>query len=170
MGVVGLGRIGSAVAAIASALGMKVLVYVPSPGVREQNGIVITDLKTLFRESDVVSLHCPLTEHTRNLVDAELLGLMKQDAFIINTSRGPLVDEAALAEALNGGAIAGAGLDVLNVEPPTAGSPLLTASNCYITPHIAWATLEARRRLMRTACENSQAFVNGDRINIVNGV
>ncbi len=170
MGVVGLGRIGSVVAAIASALGMKVLVYVPSPGVREQNGIVITDLKTLFRESDVVSLHCPLTEHTRNLVDAEMLGLMKQDAFIINTSRGPLVDEAALAEALNSGAIAGAGLDVLNVEPPTAGSPLLTASNCYITPHIAWATLEARRRLMRTAFENAQAFVNGDRINIVNGV
>ena len=136
----------------------------------EQNGVVITDLKTLFRDSDVVSLHCPLTEHNQGLVNEELLGLMKQSAFIINTSRGPLIEESALTMALNNGIIAGAGLDVLPTEPPAAESPLLLARNCYITPHIAWATLGARRRLMKTAFKNMEAFVNGSRINVVNGI
>ena len=170
MGLVGLGRIGSAVAAVASAFGMKVLAYDPAIGTREQNGVVITDLKTLFRDSDVVSLHCPLTEHNQGLVNEELLGLIKQSAFIINTSRGPLIEESALTMALNNGIIAGAGLDVLPTEPPAAESPLLLARNCYITPHIAWATLGARRRLMKTAFKNMEAFVNGSRINVVNGI
>ena len=117
-----------------------------------------------------MSLHCPLTEHNQGLVNEELLGLMKQSAFIINTSRGPLIEESALTMALNNGIIAGAGLDVLPTEPPAAESPLLLARNCYITPHIAWATLGARRRLMKTAFKNMEAFVNGSRINVVNGI
>ena len=170
MGLVGLGRIGSVVAAVALAFGMKVLAYDPAIDTREQNGVIITDLKTHFRDSDVVSLHCPLTEHNQGLVNEELLGLIKQSAFIINTSRGPLIEESALTMALNNGIIAGAGLDVLPAEPPAAESPLLLARNCYITPHIAWATLGARRRLMKTAFKNMEAFVNGSRINVVNGI
>lgn len=170
MGVVGLGRIGTAVATVASAFGMRVLAHSPSAGAGERNGVALTDLKTLFRESDVVSLHCPLTERTRGLVNEERLGLMKRTSFLINTGRGALVDEAALARALNDGLIAGAGLDVLPVEPPAAGGPLLSARNCYITPHIAWATQAARRRLMLAAFQNLDAFVHGRRIHVVNGV
>jgi glycerate dehydrogenase len=170
MGIVGLGRIGAAVATAASAFGMDVLAHDPMLDSDRRHGIVLTDLKTVFRDSDVVSLHCPLTEHNQGFVNAELLGLMKQDAFLINTSRGPLVDETALADALNQGTIAGAGIDVLAEEPPAADCPLLTANNCYLTPHIAWATLEARRRLLRTAFENAEAFLHGNRIHVVNGV
>ena len=125
------------------------------------------ELDTLFRESDVVSLHCPLTPQTANLVNARHLALMKPTAFLLNTSRGPLVDQAALADALNSGRLAGAALDVLATEPPPADNPLLTARNCIITPHLAWATRAARARLMKIAVENVRAFLQGRPQNVV---
>jgi glycerate dehydrogenase len=168
MGIVGLGRIGRAVAELAGAFGLKLLAYDLVPPPQLPRGVRFVDLETVFRQSDVVSLHCPLTPETQHLVNAERLGWMKPGAFLLNTSRGPLVDEQALAHALNTGAIAGAALDVLPVEPPPAQSPLLTAKNCFITPHIAWATRAARARLMNTAVENIQAFLNGHPQNVVN--
>lgn len=168
MGIVGLGRIGSAVATTAVAFGMNVLAHDPNPPEKVPEHIVLTDLETLFRESDVVSLHCPLTAGNEGFVDNELLGLMKRSAFLINAARGPLVDTAALADALNNGTLAGAGVDVLTQEPPAADNPLLTARNCSITPHIAWATRAARERLMATAFGNTEAFLRGERVNAVN--
>jgi glycerate dehydrogenase len=128
----------------------------------------LVEMDDLFRESDVVSLHCPLTPHTANLVNARRLSLMKPTAFLLNTSRGLLVDQAALADALNSGRIAGAALDVLATEPPPADNPLLTAPNCIITPHLAWATRAARSRLINIAVENVRAFLQGTPINLVN--
>jgi len=166
MGIVGLGRIGSAVADRARAFGMKVLAFTEPPqGPRE--GISFVGLDRLFRESDVVSLHCPLTPETEGLVDAQRLALMKATAFLINTSRGPVIDEPALADALNAGRLAGAGLDVLATEPPPPDHPLLTARNCFITPHCAWATRAARGRLMKTVVENVRAFLAGRPQNVV---
>jgi glycerate dehydrogenase len=170
LGIVGSGRIGLAVARVAEAFGMRVLVSGRPGRKQEAGGFPRTDLQTLFRESDVVSLHCPLTDETRGLVNRERIRLMKPNAFLINTSRGPLVVEADLAEALNDGTIAGAGLDVLSTEPPSPDNPLLTARNCCVTPHIAWATLDARRRLMQTASENLRGFLDGNRIHVVNGL
>jgi len=170
LGVVGYGRIGRQSAAIGKALGMRVIAhdaYVEDSGDAD---IAMVGLETLLRESDVVTLHCPLTPETENLMNAERLALMKPTAFLVNTSRGPLVDEPALAQALNEGRIAGAGLDVLGVEPALPDNPLLTAKNCYITPHIAWATASARRRLMGTAVENVRAFTQGRLQNVVNDV
>ncbi|HWW02273.1 MAG TPA: D-2-hydroxyacid dehydrogenase [Candidatus Acidoferrum sp.] len=168
MGIVGFGRIGGAVGELAAALGMRVLVCRPGarslPPFARQVG-----LETLFRESDVVSLHCPLTPETRNLVNTERLAWMKSTAFLLNTSRGQLVDEPALAAALNSGRLAGAGLDVLSVEPPPEDNPLLSAKNCFITPHLAWATRAARSRLMQTAVANVRAFLEGKPQNVVNG-
>jgi glycerate dehydrogenase len=126
------------------------------------------DLETLFHQSDIVTLHCPLTPQTRELVNAERLSWMKRTAFLINTSRGQLVEESALAEALNSGRIAGAGLDVLSSEPPPADNPLLRAANCFITPHIAWATHAARSRLMNVVVQNVRAFIEGTPQNVVN--
>ena len=131
-------------------------------------GVEPVELDELFRASDAISLHCPLTPQTERLVNAERLALMKATAFLINTSRGPLIDEAALAAALNSGRIAGAGLDVLAVEPPSPDNPLLHAKNCYVTPHIAWATKAARQRLLDIAVENVRAFLDGDPQNVVN--
>lgn len=167
LGVVGMGRIGRAVAELGAAFGMKVLASTQSvsaapPFVR------LVELETLFRKSDVVSLHCPLTPQTANLVNARRLSLMKSTAFLLNTSRGPLVDQAALADTLNSGRIAGAALDVLTTEPPPADDPLLTARNCIITPHLAWATRAARSRLMNIAVENVRAFLQGKAQNVVN--
>ena len=170
LGVVGYGRIGRQSAAIGRALGMRVIAhdaYVEDSG---DPDIAMVGLETLLRESDVVTLHCPLTPETEKLMNAERLALMKPTAFLVNTSRGPLVDEPALAQALNEGCIAGAGLDVLGVEPALPDNPLLTAKNCYITPHIAWATASARRRLMGTAVENVRAFTQGRLQNVVNDV
>ncbi len=166
-GVVGFGRIGRATANIARAFGMQVLAYdvAPPPAV---DGVRFVELDELFRQSDVISLHCPLTRETQQLVNAERLSLMKPSAFLINTSRGPLVDEGALAEALNAGRIAGAGLDVLATEPPPADNPLFGAKNCCITPHIAWATRAARQRLLDTAVANVRAFLAGKPQNVVN--
>jgi len=167
MGIVGFGRIGRAVADLALAFGMKVLVTSATPK-QVPAGVQFVDLETLLRQSDVVSLHCPLTPQTKNFVNRERLLLMKPTAFLLNTSRGPLIDEAALADALNSGRIAGAGLDVLSVEPPPGGNPLLQARNCLITPHIAWATRSARLRLMQAAVANIRAFLAGKPQNIVN--
>ncbi len=170
MGIVGYGRIGRAVAQIALAFGMKVLANDIEPISSKEAGITFTGLEELFRESDVISLHCLLTPESHGLVNAERIALMKKTAFLINTGRGPLVNEYDLGDALNAGRIAGAGLDVLPVEPPEADNPLLTAKNCIITPHIAWATLAARKRLMDTVVNNIRAFLNGEFVNVVNSV
>lgn len=166
-GTVGFGRIALAVAEVAHAFGMNVRAYNPSPKPAPPF-VSFVDLETLFRDSDVVSLHCPLTPQTQQLVNAPRLALMKPTAFLLNTSRGPVVDESALAVALNNGQIAGAGLDVLSVEPPPANHPLLQAKNCLITPHNAWATRAARERLMQVAVENVRAFLAGKPQNVVN--
>ena len=168
LGIVGFGRIGRAVAELSAAFGMKVLACDPAAGAAPAF-VRFVELETLFRESDVVSLHCPLTPQTTNLINVRRLALMKPTAFLINTSRGPLVDEPVLAEALNSGRIAGAALDVLAQEPPPAGNPLLAAQNCIITPHLAWATRAARSRLMKIAVENVRAFMEGRPQNVVNG-
>jgi glycerate dehydrogenase len=166
MGLIGYGRIGRTVADLALAFGMQVLAVSTTPKPAAP-GVQFVDLETIFRQSDIVSLHCPLTPQTNNLVNKKRLTLMKSTAFLLNTSRGPLIDEAALAEALNSGRIAGAGLDVLSVEPPPADNPLLQAKNCLITPHTAWATRAARSRLMRTAVANVRAFISGEPKNVV---
>jgi glycerate dehydrogenase len=168
LGLVGFGRIGQAVAQCALAFGMKVLAHDPAaPPPHPPPGVTWADLETVFRESDVVSLHCPLTAGNRGLVNAARLALMKPTAFLLNTARGPLVDEAALAAALNAGRLAGAGLDVLAVEPPRPDNPLLTARNCLITPHLAWATRAARERLLQVAVANLAAFLAGRPANVV---
>ncbi len=166
-GIVGLGNIGMAVARIALAMGMKVAAVTSKREDELPEGIVAVDIDELFARADVVSLHCPLTDATRHMVDRRRLGLMKSSAILINTGRGPLVDECALAEALNAGHIAGAGIDVLSIEPPAADNPLLSARNCHVTPHIAWASTEARARLMTTAAANLRAFAAGRTINNV---
>jgi glycerate dehydrogenase len=164
LGIVGYGRIGRAVATVGRAFGMRIVAARRGRGDDPE----CVELDTLLRESDVVSLHCPLTPETREIIDAAALAKMKPTAFLINTSRGPLVNEAALAAALNAGQIAGAGLDVLAVEPPPATNPLLAARNCVITPHVAWATREARRRLIACTAENLRAFAAGRPRNVVN--
>jgi glycerate dehydrogenase len=168
MGIVGLGRIGSAVASIAMAFGMKVIAYDPDARSRSHDASLMASLDDLFAMSDVVTLHCPLTPATQGLVNHARLRLMKPTAYLINTSRGPLVDNEALAEALNSGRIAGAGLDVLDVEPPPSSHPLLKAKHCSITPHFAWASTAARARLLKEVEENVRAFLRGEKRNVVN--
>ena len=167
MGIVGYGNIGKATARIALAFGMKVLAYTSKEQKDLPQGVKKVTLDELFVESDVISLHCPLTPDTKELVNAKRLSMMKSSAILINTGRGPLVNEQDLADALNEGRIAGAGLDVLSVEPSVAGNPLLSAKNCFITPHIAWATKEARTRLMDIAVNNLKSYQEG---NIINNV
>ena len=168
LGIVGWGRIGQATADIARTLGMKIIAASRTPK-PPQDGVEFVDMETLFRRADVVSLHCPLTPETKALVNAERLALMKPTAFLLNTSRGPLLDEAAVAAALNSGRIAAAGLDVLSCEPPKADNPLLSARNCVITPHQAWAAKAARARLLETTAANVKAFLSGTPLNVVNG-
>jgi len=168
MGIVGLGRIGRATAALARAFGMNVLACDAAALPDVPDGVAMVGLDELFRRSDVVSLHCPLSTETENLVNARRLALMKPTAMLINTSRGPLVDENALAEGLGSGRLAGAGLDVLGSEPPKADNPLLKAKNCSITPHLAWATKAARARLLETVVENVKTFLAGRPQNVVN--
>jgi len=169
MGIVGFGGIGRRVAAVAQALGMQALINTRTPP-SDPAGCEVVALDDLFKRSDVVTLHCPLTPQTKHLVNAERLAMMKPTAFLINCSRGPVVDELALADALNAGALAGAGVDVLSTEPPAADNPLLTAHNCAITPHVGWATSAARQRLMEVATANVHAFVAGHPVNVVNTV
>jgi len=183
LGIVGFGEIGRATARIALSLGMKILVHTPSrcqtvgnlqsPCARElfgaeQKEILFVDFDTLLSESDFVSLHCPLTDSNFQMLSRERIAKMKPTAFVINTARGPLIDEAALADALNENRLAGAGLDVLSKEPPPKSNPLLTAKNCYITPHSAWGTKEARIRLMEQSAANFRAFLDGKPVNVVN--
>ena len=167
MGILGLGRIGRQTAGLALAFGMKVLYFDTAPNPDAPVEAAAVDLDTLFRQSDVVSLHCPLTPDNRGFVNRRRLEMMKPTAFLINTSRGPLIDEPALADALNQGRLAGAGLDVLGEEPPPPDNPLLHAKNCTITPHIAWATQAARQRLMDIAVANVRAFLQGNPQNVV---
>jgi glycerate dehydrogenase len=170
MGIVGFGRIGQATAKLALAFGMKVIAFDVAGLSQMPEGCEAVELDDVFAKADVLSLHCPLTAQTGKLVNAERLALMKPTAFLINTSRGPLVDEQALADALSTGRLAGAGLDVLSTEPPAKDNPLLSAKNCHITPHIAWATRAARERLLRVTIDNVAAFVAGKPRNVVNGV
>jgi glycerate dehydrogenase len=167
MGIVGYGDIGREVARASEALGMEVLIHTRTPDPDRYPEAVFVDLDTLFTDCDVVTFHCPLTPQTEGMVNDRRLGLMKETAFVINASRGPVVDEQALAEALNRGRIAGAAVDVLSTEPPSAANPLLTAKNCVITPHIAWATMAARQRLMDTVTGNVKSWIEGRPVNVV---
>jgi glycerate dehydrogenase len=169
LGVIGFGDIGRAVARIGVAFGMKVLASRRSWEQAAPEGVTPATTDEIFAQGDVVTLHCPLTEATRHLVGERTLGMMKRSAFLINTGRGPLVDEAALAAALAAGRIAGAGLDVLSVEPPSLGNPLLEAPNCLVTPHIGWATREARARLIAQVAGNVRAWLAGAAVNVVSG-
>jgi glycerate dehydrogenase len=166
LGIVGYGSIGEAVARIGLAFGMKIIGSTRRP--RSVEGVEFISTDDIFRRADVVTLHCPLTDETRGLVNAARLATMKPGAFLINTGRGPLVVEQDLADALNAGRIAGAALDVLSLEPPQRNNPLLGAKNCIVTPHIAWATHSSRSRLMDVAVANLRAFLDGKPQNVVN--
>lgn len=166
LGILGYGSIGQKMACLGKALGMEILLYSRTQKSAPESDRWV-DLETLFRESDVVSLHCPLTPETRGLVGEHLLSLMKPTAYLINTSRGAVIEETALAAALNQGILAGAAIDVLTQEPPAADHPLLKAKNCLITPHVAWATREARARLIKMVAENLQRFQEGQPQNVV---
>jgi glycerate dehydrogenase len=167
MGIVGYGRIGQRTGDIARAFGMKVLAHDEYIKPADFPDAEFVSVDEIFKRSDAISLHCPLTPETDKLANATRLALMKPTAFLINTSRGPLVDDQALADALNAGTLAGAGLDVLSVEPPPMDNPLITAKNCFITPHIAWATRSARSRLLNTLVENAKAWIDGKPQNVV---
>jgi glycerate dehydrogenase len=167
IGIIGLGQIGKAVAKIALAFGMKVIASHKHPERDQMEGVEFVDVTTCFRNADFVSLHCPLKEDNNQFVNRELLNLMKPSAFLINTSRGALINEEDLADALNNDRLAGAGLDVLSIEPPSSDNQLLKAKNCLITPHIGWATFQARSRLMQVVVNNVKAFINGSPVNEV---
>ena len=166
LGLIGYGAIGQAVAAVGRAFGMTVMAARRKKS-SDSDGVTYVDTDTIFRESDVVSLHCPLTPETQELVNARRLEAMKSTAYLINTSRGGVIHEQDLADALNEGRIAGAGLDVLSAEPPPVSNPLLTAKNCLITPHIAWASRAARQRLITATSENIGGFLDGSPQNVV---
>jgi glycerate dehydrogenase len=168
LGVAGFGRIGRQVARLGNAFGMRILAQdVRRVDAPDYPGFGWVSIEELFREADVVTLHCPLNPETNRLVDARLLALMKKSAFLINAARGQLVAEEDLAAALAAGTLAGAAVDVLPAEPPANGSPLFSAPNCIVTPHIAWATREARERLLATVVENVAAFLAGRPVNVV---
>ena len=166
LGIIGMGKIGERVAAIGTAFGMKVLAY--DVYQRELPNVTWVELEELLRNSDVVSTHCPLFDSTRGIINKDSLSLMKPTAFFINTSRGPLMVDQDVADALNNGVIAGAGLDVLNGEPPSLDNPLLSAKNIILTPHIGWATVDARTRLVSEVANNLESYQNGDPKNVVN--
>lgn len=166
LGVIGFGQIGAAVAKIGLAFGMKVIFNNRSKKKTDLDARQV-ELNTLFEESDFISINCPLTPENTGFINKVAISKMKPTVFLVNTGRGPLINEQDLADAVNSGKIAGAGLDVLSVEPAKSDNPLITAKNCYITPHIAWATFEARSRLMKIAAENLKAFKKGTPINVV---
>ncbi|MBQ7112337.1 MAG: D-2-hydroxyacid dehydrogenase [Thermoguttaceae bacterium] len=170
LGIVGFGTIGRRVAEVARAFGLDVVAFGPrlTVGSEPAPGVRAVSLDELFATSDAISLHCPLTPSTKNLVDAERLSRVKTGAWLINTGRGPLLDEAAVAAALASGKLGGVGVDVLSTEPPAPDNPLIGAPNCFISPHTAWATLEARTRLLAVAAENLRAFAAGRPVNVVN--
>lgn len=168
MGIIGFGRIGQSVGRIAQALGMRVLAYSRSRRAEGEAIAKYVDLDTLLAESDVVSLHCPLFPETTNLIDAAAIVKMKDGAILLNTSRGPVIDEAAVAEALRSGKLRGAAMDVVTVEPIDPNNPLLTAPNCILTPHMAWAPVETRQRILDVTVESIHNFLNGAPSNVVN--
>lgn len=169
IGIIGFGSIGRRVAKLAEAFDMKVLAYAPRPKDKgELKTVEFVDLDTLFKNSDIITCHCPLTEETKGMINAENISKMKKSAIFINTSRGPVVDEKALADALNSEKIKAACLDVLETEPALESNPLLKAKNCYITPHIAWAAHETRARLLKILEENIEAYLSGKPQNVVN--
>lgn len=170
LSIVGLGNTGQAMARLGQALGMRILAMSSKPAEQlAQQGIQKADtMEQLFREADVLSLHCPLSADTHHLINADTLKWLKPSAILINTGRGALLDEQAVADALNTGRLYGCGVDVLEKEPPRNGSPLIGARNCYITPHIAWSTRQARRRLLDIAKNNLKAFLRGEPVNVVN--
>lgn len=168
-GIVGYGSIGSAVAKIAAAFNMTVIAHTANPAkYADVKDVEFVSLDELLSRADIVSMHCPLTPKTRGMVNKDFLEKMKNTAYLINTSRGPVLDEAAVADALRSGQIAGAGVDVLSTEPPSENNPLLSCENCLITPHIAWAAFETRQRLMSILEQNISAFLAGNPINTVN--
>ena len=169
LGIIGAGHIGRKVIQIAQALDMNILVYTRTPR-EDEKGIRYVLLEELLKNSDYVSMHCPLTESTKHMINKETLSLMKPSAFIINTSRGALIDEAALIEALENGTIAGAGLDVQETEPPEENSPLYTMDNVLLTPHMGWKGLETRQRLVSILADNIKKFMEGNPINVVSGL
>lgn len=169
LGIVGYGSIGKKVAALARAFGMNIVATSRSASPRTEEGVTVLPLERLLTESDIVSLHCPLTDDTRNIINAVTLARMKPTALLINTSRGPLIAEADLADALRDNRIAGAALDVLSTEPPPSDHPLVHAPNCLITPHQAWATRAARQRLLEIAAANVRTFLAGKPQNTVGG-
>lgn len=166
LGIIGAGHIGRKVIKIAQALDMNILAYTRTPR-EDEEGIRYVSLEELLKNSDYVSLHCPLTESTKHMINREALSLMKPSAFIINTSRGALIDETALIEALENGTIAGAGLDVQETEPPEENSPLYTMDNVLLTPHMGWKGLETRQRLVSILADNIKKFMEGNPINVV---
>ena len=169
LGLVGFGLIGQAVSRIAQAFGMKVLVYSRTRKPEwESDSCRFTELKEVLEVSDVISLHCPLFPETKGIINEEAIACMKDGAILINTARGPLVEEQALTHALQSGKLAGAALDVMCQEPINADNPLLTLENCIITPHVAWAAKEARERLMDIAVGNLKGFLEGNAVNVVN--
>lgn len=168
IGIVGFGSIGQRVATIAAAFGMRVLAYNPRPKNKGELNVSFVSIDELLSQSDIVTCHCPLTPDTEGLINKENISRMKKSAILINTSRGPVVDEQALADALNNDELQAAGLDVLKVEPASRNNPLLTAKNCYITPHIAWAAKETRARLLKILEDNIVAYLNGNPQNVVN--
>ena len=168
IGIIGFGSIGRRVAQIANAFGMNVEVFTPHPKPDEYKNVNFVDFDTLLSDSDFITCHCPLTEKTENLIDKTAIDKMKKSAVVINTSRGPVVNDEDLADALNSGKIKAAGVDVLRVEPPEKENPLLLAKNCYITPHIAWAAYETRARLLGILEQNIKAYIDGNPINVVN--
>lgn len=167
IGIIGLGQTGYNTARIAIGFGMKVWAVTSKSRLQLPPEIRKADLDQVFHECDIISLHCPLTDSTRGLVNANRLSLMKPTSILINTGRGPLVNEQDLADALNTGKIYAAGLDVLSEEPPRSNNPLLTARNCFITPHIAWANFEARQRLIHITVSNLKAYIDGKPVNVV---
>lgn len=168
MGIIGFGRIGQRTGRIAAALGMKVLAYDEHPSDFGRSIAEYTDLDTLLSSADVISLHCPLFPSTQGIINKDTISKMKDGVIILNNSRGPLIVEQDLSDALKSGKVAAAGLDVVSTEPIRADNPLLDAPNCIITPHISWAPAESRQRLMNTAVENLRSFINGTPINVVN--
>ena len=169
MGIIGFGRIGQATGRLAQAFGMKVLAYDEHPNHKlESETLKYVTLNELLEKSDVISLHCPLFPSTEGIINKDNISKMKDGAMLINTSRGPLVVEQDLADALNSGKLAGAAVDVVSAEPIKPDNPLLTAKNCIITPHIAWAPKESRKRLMDTTVDNLEKFMNGNPVNVVN--
>ncbi len=167
-GIIGLGKIGRATATVLKALGMKILAVNPSQCDEGRAVAEYVDLDTLLKQSDVILLHCPLFPDTKEIINKDTITEMKDDVIIINTSRGPLINEQDLADALNNGKVAAAAVDVVSTEPIQGNNPLLTAKNCIITPHIAWASVDARKRIMHTTAENIKSFIDGNPKNQVN--